>query len=475
MKAALLISGYLRTIKLNLPNIKKFIINNFKSTDVYIHITKNESSEDKYLNPNDLDDIIKCIESELSPKILLEENNLIFSNNSKENCLYNTWFKFYKLNSIKKLNEELHGKYDIVIKIRPDVNLQFINFDCVLDKIHIPKNAVLDKTKLHSVNDPYLCDIIAYGSSELMDKYFDLYKNLNDLVKLHGFVSETVLFYYLNKNKLDYVEDNIEYEVVLSMCNVFAICGDSASGKTTLGNLLKKYFSNSILLECDRYHKWERHSENWKTYTHLNPDANFVSKMQEDVFNLKIGNSIFQVDYDHNTGKFKQPEKIENADNIIVCGLHSLYGDAGHIYNFSIYMDPDESLKTKWKLERDVKTRGYTEEKVFKQISDRKNDYKKYVSPQKDNSDIVVNFFEKEDMSLGLNILINKKHSVENILSSFSKYNIPYEFKTNEKFKIISFNRYVYCERWNFGIPEETYVKYYNYIFYIILNLKSQY
>ena len=144
MKAALLISGYLRTIKLNLPNIKKFIINNFKSTDVYIHITKNESSEDKYLNPNDLDDIIKCIESELSPKILLEENNLIFSNNSKENCLYNTWFKFYKLNSIKKLNEELHGKYDIVIKIRPDVNLQFINFDCVLDKIHIPKNAVLD-------------------------------------------------------------------------------------------------------------------------------------------------------------------------------------------------------------------------------------------------------------------------------------------------------------------------------------------
>ena len=186
-------------------------------------------------------------------------------------------------------------------------------------------------------------------------------------------------------------------------------------------------------MECDRYHKWERHNENWKTYTHLNPDANFVSKMQADVFNLKIGNSIFQVDYDHNTGKFKQPEKIENADNIIVCGLHSLYGDAGHIYNFSIYMDPDESLKTKWKLERDVKTRGYTEEKVIKQISDRKTDYKKYVAPQKNNSDIVVNFFAKADMSLGLNILINKKHSVENILSSFSKYNIPYEFKTNEK------------------------------------------
>lgn len=473
MKAALLISGYLRTIKLNLPSIKKLIVDNFECTDVYIHITKNEFSEDKYLNPNDLTDIIKSIESELSPKVILEETNLTFSHDLKENIAYNTWFKFYKLNRLKKLNEEIDGKYDIVIKLRPDVNLQSIKFKNCLNKIHIPKNAIVDKNKLFNINDPYLCDILAYGSSESMDGYFDIYHSLKDLIKKYGPVSETLLFHYLNKCNFEYIEEEIKYEVILSMCNIFAICGDSGSGKTTLGNLLKKYFSNSILLECDRYHKWERHNENWKNYTHLNPNANFISKMQEDVFNLKIKNSIFQVDYDHNTGKFKQPEKIENADNVIVCGLHSLYGDNKHIYNFSIYMDPDECLKTKWKLDRDIKNRGYTEEKVLKQMSDRKNDYKKYIAPQKNNSDIIVNFFEKEDSSLGLNILINKKHQIENILTTFSKYNIPYKLVLEKNFKLITFDKYVWCELWNFGIPDEEYLKYYNYIFYIILNLKT--
>ena len=33
--------------------------------------------------------------------------------------------------------------------------------------------------------------------------------------------------------------------------------------------------------------------------------------MSNDVFNLKLGNNNFQ-DYDHNTGKFTKPEKIEN-------------------------------------------------------------------------------------------------------------------------------------------------------------------
>lgn len=473
MKAALLISGYLRTIKLNLPSIKKFIIDKFESTDVYIHITKNEFLEDKYLNPNDFSNIIKSINLELSPKVILEENNYHFSEDLKENIVYNTWFKFYKLNELKKINENINGKYDIVIKLRPDVNLQSIQFKKCLDKVHIPKNTILDKNKLFTPEDPYICDILAYGSSEYMDLYFKIYENLQHYIKLYGPISETLLFHYLNKNKIKYVEEEIKYEVILSMCNIFAICGDSGSGKTTLGNLLKKYFSNSILLECDRYHKWERNDENWKNYTHLNPNANYICKMQEDVFNLKIKNSIFQVDYDHNTGKFKQPEKIEKADNVIVCGLHSLYGDNKHIYNFSIYMDTDDSLKTKWKLDRDVKNRGYTKKKVLKQISDRKKDYKKYIAPQKNDSDIIVNFFEKNDNSLGLNILVNKKHSIENILTTFSKYNIPYKFTYEKNFKTILFEKYVSCELWNFGIPNEEYLEYYNYIFYIILNLKT--
>lgn len=472
MKAALLISGYLRSIKLNLNNIKKLIIEKFDLVDVYIHVTKNEYSQDKYLNPNDYKEIIDLIESTLNPVTLLQENNFIFKEEFKENTLYNTWFKFYKLNNLKKINEELNGKYDIVIKLRPDVNLRQIIFENLLDKIHIPKNTVIDKTKLLNSNDPYVCDIIAYGSSEVMDNYFNIYTKLDSLTKKYGYISETLLYYYLKENYINYVEEEINYEVILSLCNVFAICGDSGSGKTTLGNLLKKYFSNSFLLECDRYHKWDRYSKNWKNYTHLNPEANYISKMEEDVFNLKIKNSIFQVDYDHTTGRFKNAEKIDNADNIIVCGLHSLYGDNKHIYNFSIFMDPDESLKTKWKIQRDVEKRGYTKENVIKQITDRKEDYEKYILPQRNKSDIIVNFFENKNESLGLNIFINKKYSLDNIISVLSKYNLPFKIKIEKNYNLITFEEYVYCELWNFGIPNEEYLKFYNYIFYIILNLK---
>ena len=50
MRVALLISGYLRSFKVNVPNIKKNIINKFNDVDIYIHLTKNEKTEDKYLN-----------------------------------------------------------------------------------------------------------------------------------------------------------------------------------------------------------------------------------------------------------------------------------------------------------------------------------------------------------------------------------------------------------------------------------------
>lgn len=475
MKAALLISGYLRTIKLNLSNIKKQIINNFENVDIYIHITKNENIDDKYFNPSNSNDVIKLIEFELSPKVMLIESNVHFSDNQKENDLYNTWFKFYKLNLLKKEYEKIHGKYDIVIKTRPDVNLKQINFNKILNnEIFLPKNAVLDKSKLKNSSDKYVCDILSYGSSSQMDLYFDIYNNLKDLISKYGSVSETVLYNYLNDHNIGYIKDDIEYEVVLSMCNVFAICGDSGSGKSTMGNLLKNYFSNSFLLECDRYHKWERNDTNWKTYTHLNPEANFISKMEDDVFNLKIGNSIFQVDYDHSTGKFKDPEKIDNTDNIIVCGLHSLYNDNKYVYNISIYMDPDEKLKTKWKINRDVKERGYTKEKVLNQINNRKQDYTKYILPQKENSDVIVNLYEDVDNELKLNLYVNKKYMLEKIISVLTKYKIPFDFRSDLKFNILTFNKYVYCELWNFGIPDQLDLQYFNYIFYVILNLKTQ-
>jgi uridine kinase len=473
MTTALLISGYLRTFKFNLPIIKK-IISDLQNVDIYIHITKDEINEDKYLNVINLDNDIILIQNELNPKSLVCEGNVFFSKNKKINNLYNSWFKFSKLNSLKKINEiNSDKKYDLVIKYRPDLVVNEIDFLKIYDnkdKIYIPSNSLIDKNKLSNKDDNYICDLMAFGSSELMDRYFLIFDFLKKYTKKFKHVSETILYHYLNDNNITYELIDIDLSVLLSECNVFAICGDSGSGKTTLGNLLKKFFDNSFMLECDRYHKWERGDSNWKKYTHLNPEANFISKMEEDIFNLKIGKKIFQVDYDHSVGKFTDNEEITPTENTIVCGLHSLYTKNENIYNLKIFVDTEEELKKKWKINRDVNERGYDLEKVLTQIENRKNDFKTYILPQKKKSDIIIKFYNKYNDDISLKIMINNKFDLSPIYEHFSNLKIPFKLKKNKKFNEFFFDKYFECMVWG----DEKYPffnNFYDYIIYIIIKL----
>ncbi len=50
MRVALLISGYLRNYEINIKNLKEKLFSKFEIVDTFLHITKNENQEDKYLN-----------------------------------------------------------------------------------------------------------------------------------------------------------------------------------------------------------------------------------------------------------------------------------------------------------------------------------------------------------------------------------------------------------------------------------------
>ena len=473
MKVAVLISGYLRTFKINLSNFQEKIIDKFENVDIYIHITDNEENDDKYLNINN---DIKFITDNLKPVFLTHETNLKISNNKKENDLLNTWVKYYKLNEIKKINETIFGKYDMVIKYRPDLNI-ISDIDFNNDKIYIPKDSKIDKSKLDNIDDSYICDTFAYGSSELMDKYFDFYLSIKDLIPTNGYTSETLLYHYIMNNNIKHQLCDIDYNIILSLCNVFAIAGDSGSGKTTLGNILKKYFSNSFMLECDRYHKWERGHDNWQDFTHLNPDANYITKMNDDIFNLKIGKSIYQVDYDHSSGKFTEQEKIDSSDNIIVCGLHSLYNDDKNIFNIKIFVDTDNVLKYTWKIKRDTAKRGYSKEKIIKQIEDRKIDYLKYIEPQRDISDVVINFFtdieeisnDIDTIDIKLKVLVNRGISITEVIKYLDEQNIKFKKYNNDNFNILVFDSY---QEHNLKLNMLN-NNYYDYIIFILLNIKK--
>jgi len=425
MKIAIIISGFLRSFEINLDKFQK----NFKDfdVDVYIHKSKNEK-KDKYKNQNNWENI-KTI---LNPKLVIETDDVIFNTNSKHNDILNQFYKFYMLNNLKNLIAKQENiKYDIILKWRPDIflhkNIDFLNIEKNI--IYIPKNSKIDSHKLLNPTDKYLCDIISYGDKESMDYYFNFFTNINNLIILKKTTCPETLMYHHLQN-ISYKEIDIDYSIILSTCNIISISGNSGSGKTILSNFLQKNISNSFILECDRYHKWERCHKNWKHCTHLNPEANYIAKMQKDIFDLKIGKNIYQINYNHKNGKFTNEEFIESKDTVIVCGLHSLYNNHA---NLNIFMDTMEELNIIWKIKRDIIKRGYTVEKVLKSIEERKKDFIKYILSQKKKADIIINFYTDDKISftdleknyeIKLNIFVKKKNNILKHVIKYSNINI---------------------------------------------------
>jgi len=432
-RVAILITGYIRSFKNVFVSITDHLINvnTDISFDIFLHFSK-ETSNDKYRNDDtDLDYITKMYNF----KTIIYDNDYVFKDNPKENNIFSQNYKMYILNKYKNQISIIENtQYDIVFRLRPDVYLHsnIILNNIEKDIVYLPVNSKMDKTKLTNIDDPYICDILAYGNNDIMNKYFDYFNHLDELIIKYDKVNETLLWYYLNNNMIAIKEINICFTIVLSQCNTIAITGDSGSGKTTLSNILMNYFSNSVLLECDRYHKWERGDNNWTHFTHLNPESNYLLKMQEDVFNLKLGQDIYQVDYDHSNGKFTTKQLIESKNNVIICGLHSLYLDKD-IVDLKIYMDTQESLRLYWKINRDMKTRNYNKEKILEQINRRSIDFNKYILPQKEQADIIINIycdnfiFNIDDMettqpiNLQYRIGIKNSYNISNIINGLSE------------------------------------------------------
>ena len=69
------------------------------------------------------------------------------------------------------------------------------------------------------------------------------------------------------------------------------------------------------------------------------------------------------------------------------------------------------------------KKRGYTVEKVLKNIKDRKYDFNKYILPKKDKADIIINFYTDDKISF---TNLNKIYNIK--LNIFIKKNIIFYF-----------------------------------------------
>lgn len=174
---------------------------------------------------------------------------------------------------------------------------------------------------------------------------------------------------------------------------LIGVAGDSGSGKDTFANSIVDLFGNHSAgcVHGDDYHLWDRKRPVWNFITHLNPMANDIDRLSQDVLNLKRGHQIRTRHYNHKTGMISKPRVVNSNDLIIVSGLHSLSSNIlRESYNLSIYLDMEERLREYFKIKRDMFQRGYTRAQVQKSIERRKSDAKKFIKPQKHYADLIL-------------------------------------------------------------------------------------
>lgn len=196
---------------------------------------------------------------------------------------------------------------------------------------------------------------------------------------------------------------------------VLAIAGDSASGKTTLARgLVAALGTERCTSICvDDYHQYDRAERRARGVTPLHPDSNHVDIMEQHLQLLALGQPILKPVYDHAAGQLIRPEYVSSREFLIVEGLLPLSTKlARACFDVAVYLDPDDALRRRWKLDRDVRQRGYSEQEVLDELARRDGDAGSYIATQRQHADIVVRFTPGEtatddrDVALSAQLLL---------------------------------------------------------------------
>ncbi len=225
---------------------------------------------------------------------------------------------------------------------------------------------------------------------------------------------------------------------------IIGIGGDSGSGKTTLLNDINGILGdNTVFLEGDCTHKWERGNSKWSQYTHLDPKANYLHEFVNNLITLKNFKPILYKEYNHDTGKFNAPVSVKPKSFIVLSGLHTFYlPKMRRVIDIKIFLAPEENLRKNWKIVRDVKGRGYDKATVLNSIAKRTNDALKYITPQKDFADLIINYFMLDEKSencnienLGLKIEFDSSIYIDDLINYLLKNDMEVEWNYSENLK----------------------------------------
>ncbi len=181
---------------------------------------------------------------------------------------------------------------------------------------------------------------------------------------------------------------------------MLAIAGDSASGKTTLTRGLVEALGEerNQSMCTDDYHRYDRTERASLGFTPLHPKCNYLDIMEQHLQLLALGDPILKPVYNHRNGTLERPVLVEPKEFVLVEGLFPLYSPlARACFDLKVFLDPPESIRRNWKVARDTRDRGYTEEQVLADLERREPESAAFIRPQRRWADIVVRFAPIEE------------------------------------------------------------------------------
>lgn len=176
---------------------------------------------------------------------------------------------------------------------------------------------------------------------------------------------------------------------------LLAIVGDSAAGKSTLGDGISALLGDErvTIVTTDDYHKHNRVMRRRLRLSALHPDCNDLELLSEHLGQLADGVPIRKAPYNHATGDFDAPREIVPSEFLIVEGLLGLHSAAlRERYDVSVYLDTPETLRHRWKVARDTAKRGYSATQVQDLLERRENVSATFIRPQREHADMIVRF-----------------------------------------------------------------------------------
>ena len=186
---------------------------------------------------------------------------------------------------------------------------------------------------------------------------------------------------------------------------MIGICGESASGKTTICEHIKqtvdKYKLPVEIISTDNY--FNDISELIKQYGgfdkflesgyDLDAPSNFMTdQLKEDMKMLAEGHDVMTPQYLINGSGANVPKSLpaKSQKFIVVEGLAAMYDNVYDLFDIKIYIDIDRKEQEERFLARAV-TRNQNRENALKQLKYIREASEKYILPHKHKWDIIVN------------------------------------------------------------------------------------